>query len=247
MPGPIVDDASGLVIQAGRLNDLQLYFPAIRREPGVPRVADFADLSGAGLGDALERVGWRYQPPFVRVDAIAADLPQGAVAATGWACLVRLRDGRLGINVSYGVHPDYRGLRLAALLAVVAVSEALVLNAARGLESPEHLLINVQTRRENEASLSVCRQLGIPEDPEAGFVAQLRPWAPGSQAVEFVGFREPLIEFWDRVTPMAAARIPGYRPGDLTSRVASSLWEVEPNDDELAELEEDCEAVPRPL
>jgi GNAT superfamily N-acetyltransferase len=205
----VVDTGTGMVLAASYLSDVLVNFAGAGALTAQEESA-FEDLRGGpNTRRVLSQTGWTFKGEFVRVNALT---PDGHVAASGWAGAVRLRIGgeSLGMNVSCGVHPRFRGRGLGALLSALAVSECLVYRAGVcDAEQPQ--FVNIQTRADNAASRALCRRLGMHEIPAAAFLVSM----PGGDPIRYVGYREPTEQFWHRVMPVARVRVPDYRLGDL--------------------------------
>lgn len=211
-PRTFVDPHSGLTIAPGERSDFRIDFHRAGRM-SVEEARSFQDLGGGEhLGRILARTGVNLLGSCLfRVNALS---PDGAIAASGWACLAKVVQGSaMALNLSFGTHPRYRGLRLAPLLGTLAVSECLVQLAGKGAQGryERPTLVNVQTREGNHAMRAVCARLGMVESADAAFDVPIA----GSEPLRFVGYREPIEDFWYRVTPIARARLSAYEPGDL--------------------------------
>ncbi len=186
--------------------------PFARDATGV-NCAAYADLIGPNIGDVMRRVGWKYVGACTRVDAFLPSAGRDAtprVVATGWAGPIRALDGTPGINISYGVGASHRGAALSRLLAYCAVAECMAHQVLAGAPLPT--FVNIQARTTNAASLAVASSLGVSACPEAGFIVPER-----GQPVEYLGFREPVVDFLGRGLEHTVDRLPGYDPGSMAA------------------------------
>lgn len=241
-----VDERTGLHLVGGRLNDLSLSLDGAG--PLLPaQRAEFADVAGPGMGAVIARTGWIPSGNYVRVNALSRE---GHVVASAWASPVKTTEGVVGINLSFATHPIARGQGLAPLLATLAAAECLALRAGTFAPAPE--FVNIQTRAMNAAARAVCARLGMLKSDAAGFQVLSR----GGPAVDYVGYREPIAQFWDRATRPARARVPAYLPGDLApqrpsgegflSRLHSHAAGAGRSAVEAREIDEPAEALAAP-
>lgn len=201
-------------VPVGRLDNYQAEFEG--RGFRLPRIGKmmvnnetgrFADICGANTPYFIPHVGWVNSGLPVCFTATC----QGEVIAAAWCSPIRMRDNRMGCNVTYAVHSAHEGKGL--IKPLIGLAFVNLLRQANSIT-----FVNIQTRADNARSVALAMSLGFEHAPIGDFEASI----PGlSEPLQYVGFTTSVTAFRAK----AESFLDRIEPLDITGQMADKTYD----------------------
>ena len=156
----------------------------------------YQDIQGGDIGRIMSDLDWRYSglatPSMVCFSLRDGVESEDPAVAGAWVGLIARRDGALGLNLSYAIHPDFSGKGLAKLLSSAALASFIELHREAGTELT---FANCEFRAANVPSAVLAKSIFGSD----GVYAQ-RDIALPTGPIAMGQFRLPVQSLYERAT-----------------------------------------------